>query len=115
MIKVYGITNCTTVQKARKWLEKNKVEYSFHDYKKLGIDEQNLKKWCKELGWELVLNRQGMMWRKAGENQKSKVIDSKTAIDFMLETPTSIKRPIIEYDGGLLRGFDVVEYSKNLL
>ncbi len=115
MITVYGITNCVTVQKARAWLDEHKISYQFHDYKKLGIDEKYLKSWCEVFGWDQVLNRQGMMWRKALESEKQKVIDTQTAIDFMLKVPNSIKRPIIEYDKGLLRGFDVAEYEKALI
>jgi arsenate reductase (glutaredoxin) len=112
---VYGITNCTTVQKARSWLESNNVEYIFHDYKKLGIDEKHLQKWCDEIGWERVLNRSGMMWRRATEIDKSKVVDAASAISFMLLVPTSIKRPIIETNTVLLCGYDVKEYSRVLL
>jgi arsenate reductase len=115
MIKVYGITNCTTVQKARKWLEANQLEYEFHDYKKLGIDRENLQTWCQKFGWETVLNRKGMMWRKADEKNKNKVVDTDSAIEFMLEIPTSIKRPVIESNGKLLIGFDEAEYEEALL
>ena len=111
MNTVYGITNCQTVQKALTWLKENNVEYTFHDYKKQGIDEKNLQKWCAKFGWESVLNRAGMMWRKANEEEKAKVIDEKSAIEFMIKTPNSIKRPIIEYDGGILKGFDVAQYG----
>jgi arsenate reductase (glutaredoxin) len=111
MIILYGIINCSTVIKARKWLENNEIEYTFHDYKKQGIDIEHLQKWCEELGWEKVLNRSGMMWRKAGEAEKEKVIDQATAIDFMLQVPTSIKRPIVETDNGLLLGFVGEDYS----
>jgi arsenate reductase (glutaredoxin) len=112
MIKMYGITNCQTVQKARKFLEQNQIEYEFHDYKKLGIDSEHLQKWCKEFGWEKVLNRAGMMWRKADQDSKSRVIDQESAIEFMLQIPTSIKRPIVESDDGLILGFAESEYSE---
>jgi arsenate reductase (glutaredoxin) len=112
MIKVYGIQNCTTVIKARNWLEAHDVQYEFHDYKKLGIDREHLVAWCRVLGWEQVLNRSGMMWRKASESEKTKVVDETSAIDFMLQVPTSIKRPIIENGNKLIRGFDLAEYSK---
>jgi arsenate reductase (glutaredoxin) len=106
MITIYGITNCTTVQKARNWLEANK---------KLGIDEKHLKLWCKKYGWDKVLNMQGQMWRKASDEDKAKVVDEKSAIEFMIRVPNSIKRPIVELDGGeLLRGFDKGEWEEVL-
>jgi arsenate reductase len=115
MLKVYGITNCTTVQKARKWLEANQLEYEFHDYKKLGIDKEHLQAWCQKFGWETILNRKGMMWRKTSDEVKNKVVDEKSAIEFMLEIPTSIKRPVIESDTSLLIGFYEAEYKEALL
>jgi len=115
MITLFGITNCSTVQKARNWLESNSIKYTFHDYKKLGIDQQHLKKWCAKFGWEKVLNTQGMMWRKASEGEKAKVVDEDSAIEFMIKVPNSIKRPIIVLDNGeILRGFDEKEWAEFL-
>jgi Spx/MgsR family transcriptional regulator len=113
---LYGIPNCTTVAKARKWIESNSIEYSFHDYKKLGIDAEHLKKWCTKFGWDKVLNMQGMMWRKASDLEKAKVVDQESAIDFMINTPNAIKRPIVELeDGGILRGFDAKDWGNIFL
>ena len=111
-ITLFGISNCSTVIKARKWLEANGIEYIFWDYKKQGIDESHLEKWCGEFGWGKVLNRSGMMWRKASDEDKSKVVNQKAAIEFMLKVPTSIKRPIVEMGQSLLIGFDEDNYAK---
>jgi arsenate reductase (glutaredoxin) len=114
MITIYGIKNCQTVQKAVKYLESNNIPFEFWDYKKQGIDSQHLNKWCAKFGWEKVLNRSGMMWRKANEETKAKVTDQQSAIDFMMTTPTSIKRPIIDTDIDLLIGYDEAEYKAKL-
>jgi arsenate reductase (glutaredoxin) len=111
MTTIFGIKNCQSVQKAIKYLDDNKVQYTFRDYKKQGIDIGHLERWCQELGWQKVLNRSGMMWRKADDETKSKVMDQKTAIEFMLTVPTSIKRPILENESVLLIGFDFVQYQ----
>jgi arsenate reductase (glutaredoxin) len=109
---IYGIKNCQAVQKALHWLDTSNIEYEFWDYKKQGIDKEHLEKWCKELDWTKVLNRSGMMWRKAEETTKSKVIDQESAIEFMLQVPTSIKRPIIEYGDQILLGYDEEKYTQ---
>jgi arsenate reductase (glutaredoxin) len=111
MTTIYGIKNCTTVIKTMKWLDDQGVEYNFWDYKKQGIDAEHLRKWCNEFGWEKVLNRSGMMWKKADEIVKAKVIDQESAIEFIITTPTSIKRPIIDSNKGLLIGFNENQYS----
>jgi arsenate reductase-like glutaredoxin family protein len=41
-ITLYGIANCDTVAKARKWLEGNGYNYTFFDYKKGGADAGKL-------------------------------------------------------------------------
>jgi arsenate reductase len=101
MIKLYGIPNCDTMKKARKWLDNNNLVYEFHDYKKLGVPEKNLKQWVKAAGWEAVLNKRGTTWRKLDETIKNK-IDENSAIQVMLNNPSAIKRPVIEKGKTLL-------------
>jgi arsenate reductase (glutaredoxin) len=110
MTTIYGIKNCQTVQKALKFLDEYQIQYEFWDYKKQGVDIEHLEKWCRELGWQKVLNRSGMMWRKASEEDKNRVIDQDSAIEFMLQVPTSIKRPIVEIESELLIGFVESDY-----
>ena len=64
MITLYGIPNCDTVSKARKWLSSNEVDFQFHNFKKDGLTQNTLDKWIDELGWEVLLNKRGMTWRK---------------------------------------------------
>jgi len=108
-ITVYGIPNCDTVKKARKWLNAKDISYEFHDYKKKGIDMKTLQSWSKTLGWDALLNRRGTTWRKFDESDKAD-IDERRALDLMVEHTSMIKRPVIEYDGGLLLGFDEDAY-----
>lgn len=116
MITLYGISNCITVKKARKWLEEKQVNYTFFDYKKSSIDQINLNLWCQKFGWEKVLNRQGLMWKKASEADKNQVIDQQSAIEFMLKVPSSVKRPILELaNGELILGFDTPKWEQIFL
>ncbi|MES9858175.1 MAG: ArsC family reductase [Sedimenticola sp.] len=104
MVTVYGIPNCDTMKKARKWLDAQGVEYSFHDFKKQGLDKDRLLGWVKLVGWEALLNRRGMMWRKLSDQAKAN-IDEASAIEIMLETPTIIKRPVVDVNGEICVGF----------
>jgi arsenate reductase len=61
-MKIYGITNCNTVKKALDWLKANHVDYTFHDFKKLGVSEEKLMEWDKKAGYEKFLNKQGLTW-----------------------------------------------------
>ena len=111
MIKIYGIPNCDTMKKARRWLDSNGVEYEFHDYKKHGVPAEKLKNWVKQEGWEAVLNKRGTTWRKLDDRTRES-IDESSAINIMLEHPAMIKRPVLEAAGTVLIGFREADYSQ---
>ncbi|EFE6856422.1 ArsC family reductase, partial [Escherichia coli] len=52
MVTLYGIKNCDTIKKARRWLEANNIDYRFHDYRVDGLDSELLNDFINELGWE---------------------------------------------------------------
>jgi len=112
-MKLYGIPNCNTVKKARDWLEKNRIEVEFHDFKKLGLDPASAKNWLKQTEWENLVNRSGMTWRGLTDAQKKRVKDESSALKLMLEKTSVIKRPVLEKNGKVLHiGFDEAAYSK---
>ena len=111
MITIYGIPNCDTMKKARKWLAEHGIEYHFHNYKKEGLDESLLSAWVDELGWEALLNKRGMMWRKLDDETKSS-IDEASAIRVMLEMPSIIKRPVLDVGESRYVGFNVNTYEE---
>ncbi|MBL7005225.1 MAG: ArsC family reductase [Gammaproteobacteria bacterium] len=111
MTILYAIPNCNTVKKARTWLEENNIEYDFHNYKKQGIDESSLKQWVAEFGWETIINRKGMTWRKLDEDTRNNM-NSEKAIAIMLENQSIIKRPLIIHNDRKILGFNEAEYQE---
>lgn len=111
MITMYGIPNCDTVKKARTWLEKGGVAYSFHDYKKAGIDKAMLEGWARQVGWETLLNRAGLTFKKLPDDSKEGLSEKK-AIALMLAQPSMIKRPVVEKKGKITVGFKPETYEK---
>ncbi len=109
---LYGISNCDTVKKARRWLEQNGVDFRFHDLRKDGLERSQLESWERELGWESLLNRRGTTWRKLPEEQKAGINDAQSAIDLMLAQPSIIKRPLLVIQGKTILGFSEESYSK---
>ena len=110
-ITIYGIKNCDTMKKARAWLDKQGVDYEFHDYKVAGIDRERLERWSRKVGWETLLNRAGTTFRKLPDKDKQS-IDEKKAVALMLAQPSLIKRPVLDLGGGrLLVGFKPDQYK----
>jgi arsenate reductase len=110
-MKLYGIPNCSSVKKAREWLDSNNVAYEFHDFKKQGIDPTTLQNWLNQQPWEKLVNRAGMTWRSLSDAEKSTVRDSATAADLMQAKTSVIKRPVlVEGDRILMLGFDADKY-----
>jgi arsenate reductase len=107
---IYGIKNCDTMKKAFVWLDGHKVKYTFHDYKTSGIDKAKLESWVAAQGWEVLLNRGGTTFRKLPDADKDG-LTAKKAIALMLAQPSMIKRPVLEYPGGLLVGFKPEHYA----
>jgi arsenate reductase (glutaredoxin) len=110
-VTLYGIPNCDTVKKARVWLDGQGISYVFHDYKKAGADAAKLSAWCDAAGWEIVLNRAGTTFKKLADSDKTDMTQAK-AITLMLAQPSMIKRPVVEYPGGILVGFKLDIYEK---
>lgn len=109
---VYGIKNCDTVKKALKWLDENRVPYTFHDFKSKGIDKKKLNDWVAQVGYDSLLNRKGMTWRKLTGEEQSAAASKAGAIALMMEKTSVIKRPVLEKEGSLLTlGFDATLYE----
>jgi len=111
MITLYGISNCSTVSKARKWLTENGIDYHFHNFKKEGLDQNILDNWLDILDWEIVLNKRGTTWRKLPEAVKVDMTKDK-AYQIMLDNPSIIKRPVININGRLSIGFKENQYQE---
>jgi Spx/MgsR family transcriptional regulator len=109
--RVYGIPNCDTIKKTRRWMDENSVEYEFHDYKKLGVSASTLNKWCDKLGWETFLNKRGTTWRKLDDADKENLDQAKAVALMQLHT-SLIKRPVTEYGQTLLVGFNEPQYTE---
>jgi len=110
MLTIYGIKNCDTMKKARRWLDEAGVAYTFHDFRADGIDAKQLAAWCDMAGWETLLNRRGLTWRGLNDNQKQDM-DETRAIALMAEYPALIKRPVLEIHNHIEVGFSPARYE----
>jgi arsenate reductase len=108
---VYGIRNCDTVKKARRWLDTQGVSYRFHDLRSDGLDEAEVRRWLDRLGWMHLVNRRSSSWKAMDENDRAAMNDE-TAVKHILATPTLIKRPLLEHGGVLEVGFGEARYRE---
>jgi arsenate reductase len=95
VLTIYGIPNCDSCRKARKFLAARGLEFKFHDIRKDGIDIQMLERWSGKVGWESLLNRKSLTWRQVPESDRQNM-NRDRAMVLMLEEPTLIKRPVLE-------------------
>jgi arsenate reductase (glutaredoxin) len=103
MTTLYGIPNCDTVKKSRAWFDEHHRPYTFHDFKKQGVPEQDLSAWIAALGWEALVNKKGTTWRKLDAATQAGVTDASSAQALMLAHPSVIKRPVVALMGQATR------------
>ena len=105
MVILYGIKNCDSVKKARAWLTEHNVQFKFHDFRSDGLTESIIDNWLKKTEWELLLNRRGITWRNLDASVKD-TISHENIIHVLLEYPTLIKRPVLNYEEIVTIGFN---------
>lgn len=110
---MYGIANCDTIKKAKRWLEENNIEYQFHDYKKNGVPEALIKECINEFGIDGVVNKRGTTYRKLDEATKQS-INQENVVCLLQEHSSMIKRPILNTGGKLILGFKAESYEATL-
>lgn len=113
---LYGIPNCDTVKKTRKFLDKQNVAYQFHDFRKDGCDSALVKDWIKNGADTALVNRRSTTWKSLDEESKQEVVALLESIqanqtlsalktkqikwlsDLLSDNPTLIKRPVFSLD-----------------
>ena len=110
MILMFAIPNCDTVKKARKFLEDNKIDYEFIDFKKSPPTKEQIKAWGDYAG-ELPINKKGMTYRKYKEQYEA--LSMSEQIDFIIANPSLIKRPVlVQNDKTIALGFNEKHYKE---
>ena len=110
-LNLYGIPSCDTCRQARKWLDENDIAYNFHDVHSEGLDAQMLERWSKRLGWEKLLNKQSLTWRKVPQVDRDNMNKSRALLT-MIEHPTLLKRPVLESTRMMAVGFSPDRYEE---
>jgi len=108
---LYGISNCDTVKKARKWLEEQSIDFTFVDFRKDGINTAQVESWVSTLGWEGLINKRSTTWKELDEVTKAN-LDNTSIVPVLLDSPTLIKRPLVDHKGELSVGFKAADFAE---
>ena len=111
MITLYGIRNCDTVKKARKWLEDRHIDYRFHDFREDGLSESQVRAWLEDMDRSQLVNKRSTSW-KALDSETREAMSAETAVDAIMQHPTLIKRPLLDTGKQRFTGFSIDDYER---
>jgi Spx/MgsR family transcriptional regulator len=103
---LYGLNNCDTCRKARKWLDRFGIAHEFIDYRDQRQSPETLTEWKDKLGgWEAMINKSSTTWRQLPDNRKAPGSDAEWTL-LLRDYPQLIRRPLVVTDSGVVsQGF----------
>lgn len=104
MVKIYGIKNCGSVKKALNFLNSKNIPYEFIDFKVTLPTQNHLNNWLQFVSLDMLYNKKGTTYKKLG--LKDLTLTESEIKEWLLKEPMLIKRPVIEYQKGVIVGFD---------
>lgn len=107
---LYGIPNCDTVRKARKWLTDNGIDHQFIDVRESTPPESQIAHWVMSLGAAKMVNKRSTTWKNLSDADRNEAENGDTTA-VLLANPTLIKRPVLEYRDVLDVGFSIDAYN----
>ena len=105
---VFGLKNCDSCRKARKWLDENGIDHEFIDVRENTPPLATLRQWQTAMG-EKLLNRRGTTWRQLPETDKARADKDLPAL--LHDHPSLMKRPILVASGEVHAGFDTKTWT----
>jgi len=104
---------CTTCQKARKWLEANRITFQSRHIKEENPTAEELKTWHERSGLPLkkFFNTSGMRYKELGLKDKLPGMSEEEQIALLASDGMLVKRPILVGGGFVLVGFREAEWA----
>ena len=117
MIKFIFYSKCTTCQKAKKWLDDNKIEYELRDIKEENPTFEELTAWYKLSGLPLkkFFNTSGLLYKSMELKDKLPTMTEDEQLTILATNGMLVKRPLIISNDVILTGFKEKEWEDNLL
>ena len=108
---LFGIPNCDTVRKARKWLESQGIAHEFVDLRADTPPAHKINEWLSAVGPERLINRRSTAFKQLSQRDKTALEDGDT-VSVLLAQPTLIKRPVLQWNKALSIGFKEDDYAQ---
>lgn len=112
MTDLYGIPNCDTVKKARRWLDDHGIAFEFIDFKKQAPSAALVQTWLTQIPLDKLLNKRGTTWRQLDAQAQAAAADPQAAVRLMVEHPSLIKRPVLMENDRYFIGFSEAQYRQ---
>lgn len=111
---LYWLPNCSTCQKAEKFLENQDVEISeFHNLKENNLSRETVEKLAEKVGGaDKLFSRRAIKYREMKLNERE--LSEDEMLDLMLSEYTFIKRPVLVSDTKAIAGFSEKSYKEFL-
>ena len=105
---------CSTCQKAKKWLDENKIEYVDRNIVTETPTKDELKKWITKSGLDVrkFFNTSGMKYRELNIKEKIKDMSEDEIYELLASDGMLIKRPLFISDTLILKGFKEKEWEQ---
>ena len=109
--------NCSTCQKAKKWLDANQIAYVDRHIKEKNPTVDELREWHKRSGLELkkFFNTSGMLYKEMKLKDKLPTMTEEEQYELLATDGMLVKRPLIVMEDKILVGFKEKEWTENLL
>ena len=111
MVQVYGIKNCDSVKKALKFFKENAIEFELHDFKTQELPCQKISEWLTQTDIKTLFNARSTTYRNL--KLKELDLDESGQAEWLCKENLLIKRPVVEYKGGVLVGFNEEIYQRS--
>ncbi len=107
---------CTTCQKAKKWLDANKIKYEERDITVKNPKQKELKEWHKKSGLPLkrFFNTSGLKYKELGLKDKLPTMTDAEMYKLLATDGMLVKRPLVIKDDTVLVGFKEEEWKASL-
>lgn len=116
MIKFICYPKCTTCQKAKTWLDDNKIEYELRDIKLDNPTLEEITEWYSKSGLPLkkLFNTSGLLYKSLDLKNKLPQMTEEDMLKLLATDGMLVKRPLLIGDDFVLVGFREAEWEKNL-